>query len=925
MGDLRTLDAVLAQCRFLLGREDLLRLVPDAVDLVPPLHEVSFRDGFEPRSLPGWGVVPPERLRLVFYRMVGEGILPAVQAAKAGDAAPFPDIPSDDPALLVLTRLVQRARAHGPELNLEGVLWISLTSLVAGLLNSDEEVARNLGRDHPWEVQTHGRAYTDLLRLRGVDPVVYAEARSRLLLGMTARMEAAVDRVRSGSGEGEGNPELLRALIAHRLVFTERPDSLYHFFDLRDGVRMLRLGLDGATAQDLGRVLRSVVEELILDPTHNGSEAQWFRREFLTDAVYDKATRLKVTDVLDADAAMQRTEEEVFAAKVGWMLSLQEAPSRYLLHHLEHFPYLKAATRRFAFSRDFLKRIQAPGAGSSLSVGWSEITRAVRIWDFFNTLRGLCIEVEKTPSGFRARNREVARSTSLVDLSGDGDVYGLHRHGTVVCTALPDLVQQASRWAALWGQEGRSAREGLDADGAAITAQKILRPRRQLERFGGVAQGFSGKDFVDLFPRALDALRYAAWFATRFAEETAGEGEQPKSDNPWGARVRIGLGTRDYLLLSLPRPSGALQDGERAVGAAVEEARALAESASGLVDGGGDEDPLGILRARLVGGHLDNRGICSLERTFREIRAQVRLDGLTHWTPQGKDVRIAGVLPVFRRYGFDLIFHDEASELVFLARRLGRLRESLSSVDEEAVVWEYVALTPQQWGGLVRREMESAPRSREEQVWAPPQAGGGLEQWGVEVSASTLSSPPSPPSSSPPSLVNHGLLGPLGNDLVERIRLLRAAMAPAAPPLPPPSNEVRRGDSLLPPVHPEVPLPSSPPPLPSPPPSSPEVLTARRGYVMVWDNRGPVLIGRRVRDALFDVHRVESPGSFGEAEMEAVVLAFLRRKLAVGLDKGRLLGDRVLIPAGASVEELTPARVEKALSRMYPSPQRPWP
>ncbi len=713
-----SLDSVVQECRFLVHRRDLNDLCPDLAAALPPMALLEYLEGGRESAVRGFPVVhSPELLRQLLRLLATElgRCLSDPDYAESVDSLTLDQLRAE-PYHQQLASLLVRTAAHGEAVRLDTVLWLALSEFVAGLLSHHEPVLERLRTLLPEETRKAEKYLNELLRLKGSKPAQHAAVKNRVLRSLFARNDVVVSSLADVLGEAYSNAAM-REMVSNRLIYSEKPGGLYSFFDLREifHLRGWRIGAEDFV--DLNRVLRGVLEAAYSHASSGkGSPAEsYLVQRFATDAVLEKAGRL---DIADASPGAQASEEgDSFSARVAWLLSLQPEVAWYVLSHLESFAPLKALGKRFELRKDFLRNLKTPASLAPLLPGYQEVCRALLQWDFLNALRSFVRHLTVDENGRSAHDgRSLRGSVRPLDLCSPDRLYSAERHGTVVAIALDGFSTTARRHLMGKGDEGYSA------DFAALCVHQLLTIRRNIGVFRGRPEFFDSGRVVDVFPRALDALRYVALFQASFERlqhVRPTPGEEPRA-NPFAHAMRAGLGTGEYVDLALPirGEAGHTHPGVCAAGPLLDQTRELvgdpldpnlSNTAAHRIRQqlGAVHDPLQAFSVGTEAGLLDNRGICSVAQTFREVVAAVRLEGLPSWTPGGADDLIAGRRVVLKNYRFELIFDDPATGRVVLARQVDGAHDiSHVSLSSEDTLYEYVVMWPDAFQTFIDRVMD---------------------------------------------------------------------------------------------------------------------------------------------------------------------------------------------------------------------------
>lgn len=712
-----SIDAVVQDCRFVLTTGDLQELMPQALEAIPPLATIEYLDSPRESAVLGLPVRhSPEVL----------GDLVRLVLGQLGRALADPDYqePVDsltsaqlqqDPWCRRLTGLLIRCLAHGGRAQLDSVLWLVVGDVVAGLLNHHEPTLQLVRSLLPDEAKKGERYVQDLLRQKGTSTSRHAQTKNRVLRSLFARNDFAMSSVSEVLGEAYGNP-LWREMVSNRLVFSEKPGGLHTFFDLREifAARSWRVEADDFV--DLQRVVRAVVEEAYrrTGAAKASAAESWLVGRFASDLVLEKAGRL---DVADASSSMSLDGED-FPSRVAWLLSLQPAVVDYVVAHLDVLGATRLIGRREDVRKEFRARLKTPASLAPLVPGVHEVQRAVLRWDFLSALRGRLLSVESDEDGRLAHDgRQLRARATPMDLGSPTRLRDAKRHGTVVAVDIGSFGAKVAEQI-LGGPEAPAP----DPDFAVLCLRQLLGIRRNLDVFRGRAESFAGGVVTDVFPRALDALRYVTLFQaaverTRLLRPTPWE--EPRA-NPFASGLRAGLGTGSFVDLALPGrgegetvasrwfAAGPLLDAVTELASTRGRAAEGSVSASQLIQAqlSGVHDPLQLFRVHSAGGKLDNRGLCSFAKTFKEIAAAVRLEGLPTWTPErGKDL-IAGRRVVLKNYRFEMIFDDPATGRIVLVRELENPPTLPSGPSDGEGLYEYVVLWPDGFQTFIDRVME---------------------------------------------------------------------------------------------------------------------------------------------------------------------------------------------------------------------------
>ncbi len=712
-----TIEAVVQDCRFVLSTADAQSLLAPALPAIPPMARVELLDSPREASVLGYPVrhapdVLGDLVRLVLGQL-GRAL------AEPDRVDPVDSLTAaqlrEDPWCRRLTSLLVRCAAHGERARLDSVLWLVIADVVAGLVNHHEPTLELVRRLLPDEARKGERYVQELLRQKGSSTTRHATTKNRVLRAVFARCDFAMSSVSEVLGEAYSNV-LWREMVANRLVFSEKPGGLHSFFDLREVFAVRAWRIDAEEFGDVQRLVRAVVEEAY---RHAGaakasSAESWLLGRFATDAVLEKAGRL---DVADATSSVSH-EGEDFPSRVAWLLSLQPEPVDYILSHLDALGASKLVAKREDLGKEFRASLKTPSALAPLVPGYQEVQRAVLSWDFLSALRGRLLAVEEDGGGrMTSAGRAVRSGARPLDLASPDRIRDPERHATVVSVDLGEFSKKVA--SQILGAEDRSA---PDPDFAALCLRQLMSIRNNLGVFRGRAESFAGGVLTDVFPRALDALRYVTLFQAA-VERTRLLRRAPWAEaraNPFAVGLRAGLATGRIADLALPGRADDEGVASRwyAAGPLLDAAAELASSrggsggpsvsASQLIQAqlSGVHDPLQVVRVHAASGRLDNRGLCSFGQTFREIAAAVRIEGLPTWTPEGRGDLIAGRRVVLKNYRFEMIFDDPATGRIVLVRQVEGASLSPSAAAGGEGLYEYVVLWPDAFQTFIDRVME---------------------------------------------------------------------------------------------------------------------------------------------------------------------------------------------------------------------------
>ncbi len=684
----------LGESRFATDIDVVRRLLPELDSAAPPLSLIEYLDGI-PRSALGWPVHASESLRRELFRFV---VTAVGRALHDSDGRDLDDLTLEgvrgEPYFRELATLLARCLAHGPTVRLDSILWLCISRMVARLLGRDEALLRELGAVFPDDVAKATRYLDELLRLKGSSPARHAAVKDRALRALLARHDIALGS--SGDGFDSG---LHRLLVESRMIWTEQPDGLYSFFDLREAFLARKRGLDLESFLGLQKYLRATVDDAWRKRAAGSTSLpeRWMLEQFVGEPLLERASRLDLAGLAD-------TQEDDYPARVAVIGSLHPGLSSYILHHAEQFQPSRAAVKRYDIGKDLQKLLKDGPALAGLTGQYVGVVEDVLRWDVLNTLRGFLHDVRPGEAGgWKEGNRRVRASARVLDLSHPTTVHSRRRRGTVVAWKLVGFdAELRSRSSA----EAGELPTGEDFE--ALCLRKILAARESLSVGGGRSDGFERGLGLDVFPRALDALRYAAVLQKSIAAEQRvrlGVGSEPAL-NPFARAVRLGLAAGPYT--EVPIPSEGPVPQVSAVGLAPDDAVALVDHSDDrefvgrvAVD---EYDPLKVFDATVVDGMVINHGLVSNERAFLEILASVRLDGMTHAAPDRSAV-IAGRPVEFKNYRFELVFDDPVSREVVLVRRI---TDPALLHGEEQDLFEYVLMSIEQFVSFHDRATDAA-------------------------------------------------------------------------------------------------------------------------------------------------------------------------------------------------------------------------
>ena len=726
----------LGESRFATDLDVVRRLLPGLETAAPPLSLIEYVDGI-PRSALGWPIHASEGLRRELFRFV---VTAVGRALSESDTRDLDDLTLEgvrgEPYFQELASLLARCLAHGPTVRLDSILWLYISQLVARLLSRDEALLREFGRVFPDDVAKATQYLDELLRLKGSSPSRHAAVKGRALTALLARHDIAL----SSTGE-TGDSGLHRLLVESRMMWTEQPDGLYSFFDLREAFLARRRGFDLESFLGLQKLLRAAVDEAWRKRAAGSTTLaeRWMLEQFVGEPLLERASRLDLAGLAD-------TQEDDYPARVAVVASLQPGLASYVLHHVEQFQPTKAATRRYDIGKDQLKKLKDGPAVAAQAGQYVSVVEDVLRWDVLNSLRGSLHGVlPGDGGGWLEGSRRLRRSAQVLDLAHPTAVHSRRRHGTVVAWK---LVGFEAELRSRTGADSAELSGGEDFE--ALCVRKILAAREHLSASGGRADGFERGVGLDVFPRALDALRYAAVLQSAIESQQhvqLGLTSEP-APNPFARSVRLAMAAGAYIDVEIPS-EGALPQ-VSAVGVAPAEAVGLVDHSEErdfvgrvAVD---EYDPLDVFHATVTGGQAINHGFVSNERAFREVLASVRLDGMTH-SASDRGAVIAGRHVEFKNYQFELVFDDPVTRKVVLVRRIA---EPFRLHGEEQPLFEYLLMSVEEFVSFHDRAADAArhqPVVRRSSL--PPEAPGAAPARPGRAAAPA----PSAPQSSIPDLV----------------------------------------------------------------------------------------------------------------------------------------------------------------------------
>jgi len=734
-----SLDVVLKDCKFLLNARDLEALLPGVRSYLPPLTAIYFADKDAPRFVWGFPVIHGRRLIGALCQFIAqeEGKYLEDPSYQENLRLLTPAQLKEEPYFKVLSDHLLETLAEGAFLRLDSVLWIYLADLVCRRLNQDEVLARLIEKLHPNEHKKLNAVEMEMGRLRYANPQGYAEVRNRVLRSLFARNDFANSSMKEVFDEVPSNL-LNREMIANRLVYTERPEPLYRSLEVDEAFLIKGYRLSASTFSGINRVLRMVIVGM-LERARAGNLLPldaYFLTSFMDDDVRSKARRLpsQGPGIQQKKGALspRAHEEAEERERIAYLLSLQEAPTTYLLNHLPLHdrdylkPIEKTVARLSLTSRDCVRKLRHRATAGELAPQYAEAVRDILRWDLFQALKSRLRWVYTKDGTFYCDNRPLTRATVPLNLDSYYEIYARSRHGTAVFI---DLIGFTNRTKALTRElqeaAARGDKERYTLSSVSLAIQRVFSVRNHIEEFGGIPQGFEGDAILDTFPRAIDALRYVSAFADNYMKNRYirfRPFERP-SENPYKEGFRVGLASGDYSVISIVGRSNDLQgekSTDRAVGHTINRASRLNSGKKGeklFLSADDSErveevpDPLNLFKVHVTAKQeLHNDGIASYEDTFLELKRYVKSESMSWYEPRsGRGSTIAGVTPRFRNYTFEFIFEDPRLKKVCLVRRLPRSPVLKGLEDEVVTVFEYLLFPEEEFLDLLRRDAEVEP------------------------------------------------------------------------------------------------------------------------------------------------------------------------------------------------------------------------
>lgn len=731
-----SLDILLRDCRFVLNGDSIRKLLPGVEGFVPPLSSIRFADAEVPRFIWGIPVQHGKRLFIALNRLICEESLKCLSNPLYQENLRLltPAELKEDPYFKVLSDTLLKALAENPALRLDSVLWIYLADVICRRLNQDEPLNKLFQEWAPDDAARFRHLDLELGKLRFKDPKRFADIRVRVLRSLFARNDFANSCMKEVFDEIPNNP-LNREMIANRLIYTERPDYLHRTMDASDAFLVKGYKLTFTDFMAVHRTLRQVISGIL----QRGASGKllpldgWFLKTFVNDEVKQKAQSLpsQGQGYFERVASPQELAESEEREKVAFLLSLQEAPCSYLFFHLPDADkeYFRVIEKQGTIPKEVLKALRQRPAAIQIEPLYTEVARDLLRWDFFQALKARLRWSTRQGEKVLCEGRPLDGDTVVVNFDSFYEIYRRSRYGTAVFF---DLVGFTDRTKALTRElkeaASRGDKERFSLSAVSLGIQRIFSIRNQLQLFGGIPQGFEGDAILDIFPRALDALRYVAAFSDNYHKNRLirfRPFERP-TENPYHDGFRVGLASGDYSLISIIGRSNELsaqKASERAVGHTINRASRLNSGKKGDAfllgeseeDGQQDaDDPFSLFRVRVSRkNELNNNGIASFEDTFKEIREQVKANAFPWYEPPTRQGGlVAGRIPRLRNYDFELIFEEPRTKGVFLVRRLGRRPELKGLEDEINTVYEYVMLDAAAFINLLEQDAQHVPVSR---------------------------------------------------------------------------------------------------------------------------------------------------------------------------------------------------------------------
>ncbi|MFM7204447.1 MAG: hypothetical protein ACKO6N_27045 [Myxococcota bacterium] len=732
-------DIILRDSRFNWSGEHVRRLLPNIESMLPPLSAIRFADQEVPRFVWGFPVFSSRRLISALHSFISEEAFRCLSNPLYQEnlRALTPQELKEEPYFKTVSELLSRALTESPALRLDSIFWIYLADMIARRLNQEEAAFRQWQELFPTEAERFRTLDLELARLRYKDQRRFCDIRLKLLRSLFARNDFANSTMQEIFDEIPNNP-LNREMIANRLIYTERAEQLYRGFDLAEAFLIKGYRLSITDFMALQATFRLVISGILQRVSQNRPLPLdvYFVRTFVSDELKSKAAHLPSQGVgfQERPLTPQEQAEAEEREKLSWLLSLHEQATGYLFLHLADADkdYFRTVEKQGTVPKEIVKAIRQRPAALQLEPLYNEVVRDVLRWDFFAALRGRVRMVQKLDQQLVMEGRPLDSSVVVVNFDSFYEVYRRSRYGTAVFF---DLIGFTDRTKALTRElkeaAARGEKERYSLLAVSLSIQRIFSIRSRLQSFGGIPQGFEGDAILDVFPRALDALRYVAAFSDNYYKNRLiryRPFERPV-DNPYQEGFRVGLGTGEYSLISIVSRTNELvaqKAQERAVGHSINRASRLNSGKKGdawqLTEAQDDDavvdtpDPFGIYRVRISKKHeLNNNGIASFEETFLEVVEQVKQQPLPWYEPPSRQGGlIAGRVPLMRNYGPEFIFEDPRTHNIFLIRRLERRPELKGLEDEQLTVYEYVMMDTAAFISLLDRDATHEPAPRPE-------------------------------------------------------------------------------------------------------------------------------------------------------------------------------------------------------------------
>ena len=732
-----SLDILLKECRLVTSVAELDKLVPDVEKFAPPFASVRFSDNRAPRFVWGYPVVPSRRLVGQLHQMLSS-LLEKCLANSSFQEDLQNRTPAElkrDPYVNVLVELLLKSQAEGAYLRLDSVFWIHLTDFVSRYLNQDESalaLARKAGGSSQSEASR--TVELELARIRVRDVKTFGELKARVLRSLLVRHEFAIRSVRDIFEDAPPN-SIAREMTANRLIYTERPDSLYTAADLTEAFCARDYNLRASEFTALRSMLRVIILG-ILFRSRSGQllpyDAYFLRIANLPEArIRAQLFPPAVSRAISVYGELDPKEADELE-RMSWFLALQEAPVRYILYHVSEDDrnYLKPVEKLNTVPKEMFKVLRSRDVAVTYEMDYNEVVRDLRQWDFLNTLRHRLRNLDVQGDQMSSEGRPLDKRNSPLNLDSPREIYRRARYGTAVFF---DLIGFTDRTKHLMrqAQTAKGGGEVAELSLMSLSVQRIFAVRTELEHFGGIAQGFEGDAILDIFGQSLLALRYVSRFADNYTKHRTVRYRpfEAPSENPYKDGWRVGLASGDYTMISImARTSEGRGDHvqERAVGHTINRASRLNSGKKGqnfYLDVEEDsqlkhqqqQDPLGVFRVQVnEKRELNNNGICSYRETFEEIRNQVKQENLSWYEPsKQRGTLVAGVEPRFGAYQFEFVFEDRDTSKIFLIRQVPVSPRLKGLEDEEVVVFEYLIHTKEEFLAFVEAESKLKSKDRD--------------------------------------------------------------------------------------------------------------------------------------------------------------------------------------------------------------------